>query len=59
MTTTSKPKRKYRAFIPSIDNTTRHDTITMQQWHKFRDAEYERFQEEKRKEEEGDDNEES
>ena len=38
--------------MPSIDNTTRYDTITMEQWHRYRDAEYERAMKEKEKEEE-------
>ena len=51
MTTAKKAKKKYRAFVPSITNTTRHDTITMEQWHKWRDAEHKRFLKEKEEKE--------
>ena len=50
MTTAKKARRKF--FVPSITNTTRYDTITMEQWHRYRDAEYERIMKEKEKEEE-------
>ena len=38
--------------LPAVDRTTLYDTITMEQWHRFRNAERERFLEEKRLKEE-------
>ena len=44
-------QKKYRPFVVSIDSTTRYDTLTLQEWHKFRDEECERFRKEKEEEE--------
>ena len=52
----AKTKRKFRpgnhAPLPAVDRTTLYDTLTMEQWHLFRNAERARFLEAKLLEEE-------
>ena len=50
MTTSSK--KKYKPLIARIDKTTSYDTITMEQWHRFREEERERYLKEKAEEQE-------
>jgi hypothetical protein len=39
--------RRKKPYDVPIDKTTMYDTITSQQWHKFRDEELEKIREEK------------
>ena len=47
----AQAKKKLRpgnhAPLPAVDRTTLYDTITMEQWHRFRNAERARFLEAK------------
>lgn len=47
-----KKSRGGRPLVARIDKTTSYDTITMAQWHKFRNEERERYLKEKAEEQE-------
>jgi len=48
--TMAKTKKPYRPYVVPIDKTTMHDTITLQQWHRFRDEEIEKMRKEEEEE---------
>jgi hypothetical protein len=42
-----RKKKSPSQMVAVIDNTTPYDTITLEQWHDFREEEYRKFEEEK------------